>query len=134
MSASLSQSSIFMSVEDHEQISALLERHASEVSPERSLIEWKLSQAIQLKRSYMFPDVVSIDSRVNFISLREDLEFWVRLSCPGEHEDKARLSVLSPVGAALIGLSRGQEFHWCGPSGKQSGLRVIEVVQSPCNI
>jgi regulator of nucleoside diphosphate kinase len=43
--------------------------------------------------------------------------------------DRNRLSVLTPVGAALIGLARGQSIAWVSPQGQTRQLEVIDVVQ-----
>ncbi len=131
MRTSITQRSIFMSIDDHEKISALLDKHALPASPERQLLEWKLNEAIQLKRAYLFADVVSVESQVNFLSLRDGLEYWVKIDYPEEKKEEGTVSLFSPIGAALIGLSKGQEFHWCGPSGRRSGVKVIEVLQTP---
>jgi regulator of nucleoside diphosphate kinase len=120
-----------MSIDDHEKISALLDKHAMPASPERQLLEWKLNEAIQLKRAYLFADVVSAESQVNFLSLRDGLEYWVKIDYPDEKKEEGTVSLFSPIGAALIGLSKGQEFHWCGQSGRRSGVKVIEVLQTP---
>jgi regulator of nucleoside diphosphate kinase len=42
-----------------------------------------------------------------------------------------RLSILAPVGAALLGLSVGDELTWPGPGGKTMTVRVQEVVYQP---
>jgi regulator of nucleoside diphosphate kinase len=38
-----------------------------------------------------------------------------------------RISVLTPVGAALIGLSPGQAMEWLGNDGKKRFLTVLAV-------
>jgi regulator of nucleoside diphosphate kinase len=38
-----------------------------------------------------------------------------------------RLSVLTPAGAALIGLSAGDAFHWTGDDGRSRGVEVLAV-------
>ena len=38
-----------------------------------------------------------------------------------------RISVLAPVGAALIGLSRGQSIEFQTPGGKRRSLTIIDV-------
>jgi regulator of nucleoside diphosphate kinase len=40
-----------------------------------------------------------------------------------------KISVLSPVGAALIGLRVGGEIDWPMPNGKLAHLEVMEVIQ-----
>ena len=42
-----------------------------------------------------------------------------------------RVSVLAPVGSALLGLSVGQAIDWQAPGGRALRLRVTEVVAAP---
>ena len=39
----------------------------------------------------------------------------------------ARVSVMTPIGAALIGLSEGQAISWTARDGRRHELRVVEV-------
>jgi len=45
--------------------------------------------------------------------------------------DDARLSILTPVGAALIGLSEGQSIDWRTRSGEERRLTVLQVTTHP---
>lgn len=45
--------------------------------------------------------------------------------------DEARMSILTPVGAALIGLSEGQSIDWQTRSGEERRLTVLKVVAHP---
>ena len=42
-----------------------------------------------------------------------------------------RLSILSPIGTALIGLSEGQVMHWTDRNGQSRWLKVLEVDNQP---
>jgi regulator of nucleoside diphosphate kinase len=49
---------------------------------------------------------------------------------PGEADiEAARISVATPVGAALIGLSVGQSIAWVGTDGRARQLEVLAVEQ-----
>lgn len=43
---------------------------------------------------------------------------------------QGRLSVLSPAGAALIGLEAGAVLGWAEPDGRRHAFEVLEVVRS----
>jgi regulator of nucleoside diphosphate kinase len=45
--------------------------------------------------------------------------------------DERRVSVLAPIGAALIGLSVGQRIDWQIVDGRVRRLSVLEVSQAP---
>lgn len=54
----------------------------------------------------------------------------VKLVFPGEADiSQDRISVLTPIGVALIGLAAGQSITWTARDGKQHKLTVITVEQ-----
>lgn len=74
------------------------------------------------------PGLVKMGSRVTF---RDDVTSQVRavtLVYPGEADvSQGRISVLTPVGAALIGLSVSQSIEWETQSGERRSLTVLAV-------
>lgn len=73
-------------------------------------------------------DFVRMGSTVSF---RDDGTGQIRevtLTYPDRADIAAnRVSVLTPIGAALIGLSKGQTIDWQNPAGEWRALTVIEV-------
>lgn len=47
--------------------------------------------------------------------------------------DETRMSILTPVGAALIGLSEGQSIDWHTRSGEERRLTVLKVIAHPAD-
>jgi regulator of nucleoside diphosphate kinase len=47
------------------------------------------------------------------------------------HGEDDRLSILTPVGAALIGLSEGQSIDWHTRSGEERRLTILKVAAAP---
>jgi len=76
-------------------------------------------------------DFARIGSRVTF---RDDATGQVRevtLTYPAEADiAAARVSVLTPIGAALIGMSKDQTIGWQTPAGEWRPLTVLSV-QAP---
>lgn len=70
-------------------------------------------------------DLVRMGCRVTIRDKNSDEVFSVRLVYPTEAAKPDRVSVASGLGAALIGLPRGEEFHWTSADGRR---RVIEIV------
>ena len=88
----------------------------------------KLSAAKLVPPARLPADVVTIGSLVEY---RDDLTgrtMRVRLVWP-EHADisRGRVSVLTPVGVALLGLSAGGGFRWTARGGEERALTVIQV-------
>ena len=87
----------------------------------------------ELERFSIVPDhsdrrlkFVRLGSKVTYRDLALGKDRTVRVGLPGEADvDENRISVLAPVGAALIGLAVGDVFRWTGPDEK---LREIEVL------
>jgi len=46
-------------------------------------------------------------------------------------DSSTQLSVLAPVGAALIGLRTGDTIHWELPGGTATHLEVLELIWQP---
>jgi regulator of nucleoside diphosphate kinase len=74
-------------------------------------------------------DVVRMGSFVTFDSDSAQHR-RVQLVYPGEADiEQGRISVLTPIGAALIGLSAGQSIAWTARDGKKHVLTVMAVEQ-----
>jgi regulator of nucleoside diphosphate kinase len=67
----------------------------------------------------------------SLVSFRDDTTGQVReviLTYPDRADIAAgRVSVLTPIGAALIGLSNGQTINWQAPAGDWRPLTVLSV-------
>ncbi|WP_028032044.1 nucleoside diphosphate kinase regulator [Chelativorans sp. J32] len=74
-------------------------------------------------------DVVQMGSTVEFQSDNAQ-QRRVTLVFPGEADiAQNRISILTPIGAALIGLSPGQSITWTARDGRQHELTVVRVEQ-----
>lgn len=75
-------------------------------------------------------DVVTMRSRVVFLDEDSGEEHAVELVYPSAADmELGRVSVLTPVGAALIGLRRGSAIDWPNRLGALRRLTIVEVVQ-----
>ena len=73
------------------------------------------------------PSNVQMGSTVTFIT-DDGSEKTVTLVFPGlANISQGRISILTPVGTALIGLSEGQSITWATRDGRERSLTVIEV-------
>ena len=72
-------------------------------------------------------DVVRMGSTVTFKSDDGNTRTF-KLVYPAEESlDEHRISVMTPVGAALIGLAEGQSISWTARDGKDHRLTVTQV-------
>lgn len=95
-------------------------------------LEAELERAVVVPSDEIPEDVVTIGSRVIFVDETTGKQRYVRIVDP-MCADGARLeiSVLAPVGAALLGLPVGGSIDWQFPDGKSRRLRVKELIYQP---
>jgi len=84
------------------------------------------------KESTLPADLVTMGSRVEYREQGRDSSEIVTLAYPGERElyDDA-ISVLTPIGAALLGLQAGQSICFAGPDGRPVTIRIMRVIYQP---
>ncbi|MTH44866.1 nucleoside diphosphate kinase regulator [Intestinirhabdus alba] len=117
---------------DAERIDRLLEQPAWADTPVAAALNAELDRAQMCAPQAMPHDVVTMNSRVKFRNL-SDGEVRVRtLVYPAAMTDSsAQLSVMAPVGAALLGLRVGDAIHWQLPGGVSTDLEVLELEYQP---
>ena len=73
-----------------------------------------------------------MNSRVVYSDETAGVQRVVSIVYPREADaSKGKVSVLSPIGTALLGLSVGQVIAWDFPDGSRRRLRVDELVHQP---
>jgi regulator of nucleoside diphosphate kinase len=97
--------------------------------PDQRLLKRKLQQARVVSADRVPPDIVTMRSRVRFDD--GGVERHAKLVYPDEADGRGRISVLSPLGAALLGLAAGQEIEARLPASAPRRIRVEEVVSQP---
>lgn len=91
----------------------------------------KLTAARLVEHARLPPGVVTIGSEVLYHDHHAARDLRVRLSWP-EHADisQGSVSVLTPVGVALLGLKAGDRFQWTTRAGAERGLTILQVAPS----
>ena len=75
-------------------------------------------------------DVVAIGSEVEFLDTTTGKQRRVQLVWPSQADiEEGRISVMTPVGAGLIGMRVGQEISWPRPDGRARVLKILKVKQ-----
>ena len=90
----------------------------------------EIDRAAICDRADIPPDVVTMGSSVTFLDEKSGAERTVRLVYPADADIAAgRVSILTPVGAGLIGLSVGQSINWPDRGGIEHRLTIVAVEQ-----
>ena len=89
----------------------------------------ELERAIVVPADALPAGVVSMYSQVRYRDEHAGVSRQIQIVLP-EDADVAqdKVSVLAPVGAALLGLETGQVIDWRFPAGEMRRLRVEEVL------
>jgi regulator of nucleoside diphosphate kinase len=76
-----------------------------------------------------FPgDVVRLNSKVKIKAEKKDELMELMIVTPDKADIKERkISIMAPIGTALIGFRRGQKIKWRAPSGKKT-FTIMEVI------
>lgn len=115
---------------DSERLWRLAESFADRIPAVAEELLAELERAKVVEDGRLGPDVVRMGSSLRFTSdLGEDRN--VTLVFPGEADiAEGKVSVLTPIGVALIGLSAGQSIDWTARDGRVHRL-TVETVQPP---
>jgi regulator of nucleoside diphosphate kinase len=124
------RTSIYLTSQDAERLERLL---ASTPKSEnvRALGE-ELESAVIVEPLKIPRDVVTMNSQVHFRDEESDQEQAVTIVYPHAAEPlQGRVSVLAPVGSALLGLSVGDVIEWPVPRGRTRRLRITSIAYQP---
>jgi len=92
----------------------------------------ELERAIVVSSAAVPPDVATMHSRVRYMDEDDGVSRTVALVYPTEADaTKGKVSVLAPVGTALLGLAEGQSIEWDFPGGSRRRLTLEKVLFQP---
>ncbi|KIP86808.1 nucleoside diphosphate kinase regulator [Stenotrophomonas sp. CFBP8980] len=120
--------SITVSSHDLARLEALLDSPAASALPAAAALSDELTRATVLTPAEMPAGIVKMHSRVECEDATTGDKHVLTLVYPREaNVDEHKVSVLAPVGTALLGLSIGQSIDWDAPGGRKLKLRVTAV-------
>lgn len=95
-------------------------------------LESELVRANVVPREKIPDDVVTMNSKVVFENETTRERREITLVYPGSADiDAGRISVLVPIGTALLGLRVGQSIDWELPGGEKQRYRIVDVPFQP---
>jgi len=116
---------------DFDRLEAILDALPVETFPGKTELRGELDRAEVVEPQDVPPDVVTMNSKVRFV-LESGEEFCLTLVYPQDIDGSTeRISILAPVGSALLGLSAGAQIEWPRPGGGVMKVRLVEVVYQP---
>jgi regulator of nucleoside diphosphate kinase len=124
---------IYLLQPDLDRLTDLLEAYAVGAGGRRfEQLEGELTRAKVVPPDQIPQDIVTMNSRVLFEDEKTGERREVTLVYPKDADiDAGKISVLVPVGSALLGLRVGQSIDWMLPNGEKRRYRVIAVPHQP---
>lgn len=126
--------SIYITEQDHERLSSLIEsnREGSAADMEYLLtLEDELDRAEIVDPKEIPADVITMRSQVRLRDLVSGEANIYSLVFPTEaNVSEGKISILAPIGTAILGYKRGDTIVWPVPSGLRR-IKVDEVLYQP---
>lgn len=124
---------ILVTTRNMQRLLSLLDSTASSRNREAAEnLESELAAAVVVAPEQIPPTVVTMGSTVRFRDEETGQTREVTLVYPQEaNAQEGKVSILAPVGAALIGLSVGESVAWPLPGGRRKRFRLEAILYQP---
>jgi regulator of nucleoside diphosphate kinase len=125
------QPGIYITATDHDRLSTMA-GGSSRTSAGGALLRDKLDHAVVLAAGEPPRRVAKLESVVRYQDDGTGKTRTVQLVLPGAADiDENRISVFTPVGAALLGVAIGQTFAWEADDGSARSVTILELEDRP---
>ena len=126
--------SIYITEPDHQRLSGLIETTRERNGVDREYLnnlEAELDRADIVDPKDISADVITMRSKVRLKDLVTGEANTYSLVFPTEADfSEGKISILAPIGTAILGYKRGDTIEWPVPSGVRR-LRVDEILYQP---
>ncbi len=125
---------IYVTENDMRKLRALIQSSRdSRKTNEKSLqiLEAELNKAKVVKSEVIPSDVITMHSEVQLLDIDTGEETTYRIVYPNQADiDKGNVSILAPIGTALLGYSVGDIIEWSVPAGTAK-WKVMKISYQP---
>jgi regulator of nucleoside diphosphate kinase len=123
---------IFIADDDRTRLTEMLRRGIGGPQAQYlSALAGEICRARVVPRIEIPPDVVTMNSTVRLLDLETGEDETYTLTYPEESDiEENKISILAPIGTALLGYRAGDEVEWLVPAGVRR-FRVEEVLYQP---
>lgn len=90
-------------------------------------LAYEINRAVVVKKDAFPPHTVKLNSKVSVLDLDSNRLMEFRIVMPESADMRQdKISVLTPMGTALIGFRKGEEVRWKVPAGWKM-FRILDV-------
>lgn len=100
-------------------------------SPAAEALEQELARATVVGHQEIPAGIVTMNSRAHCREEASGKDYTLTVVYPQDAGKEGTVSVLAPIGTALLGLSVGQQIDWQTPAGKVIKLTLLNVEYQP---
>ena len=127
-----SQPDIIISELDYSRIGNLLRATAGIATNIKSALLTELERAELVAPEQIPANVVTMNSQVKFSVISTGVTFTLKLVYPKDMDDSGNtISILAPVGSAMLGLKEGDEIDWQDGQGGMLQVRIETIEYQP---
>ncbi len=127
----MKQREIYITEHDMKRLRALIEIYNGKDRPYIELLEEELERAKVVDPKSIPNDVVTMNSVVRIKDLDTNEEKTFTLVFPGKRGvTENALSILAPIGTALLGYREGDIVEWEVPAGMKR-FQIMEIIYQP---
>lgn len=102
-----------------------------EERPELEDLEHEIERGAEVRPQEVPPDVVTMNSSVRVTDLESGVASVYTIVFPADADyEKGKISILAPLGTALLGYRTGDVVNWAMPRGVRQ-LRIDEILYQP---
>ena len=125
---------IYITNFDRERLYSIINNHRSaspKLKAQIERLEAELEKAVVVEPKNIPADVVTMNTKLRLRDEQSGEERILSLVFPSDADlEKNRISVLAPIGTALLGYRVGDIIDWEVPSGTKT-FRIIETIYQP---
>ncbi len=127
-----SRPEIILSSLDLDRLYALIDTLPQSDLPGIEELEQELSRAKVVEPTEVPDNIVTMNSTVRFFVETTQKEFELTLVYPKDIDANGKcISILAPVGSAMLGLAIGNQIEWPKPGGGVLKVKISEILYQP---
>jgi regulator of nucleoside diphosphate kinase len=127
----MNRKKIIVNSRDYAKLTGIISSKPGSSEAEYRELNEELRNAVLVEPEKMPPDVITMNSKVRFKDIEESEDYIFSLVYPEEADtSKGKLSILAPIGTALLGYRVGDKVKWKVPAGEKTFL-VEEILYQP---
>ncbi len=120
---------IYLTDQDFQRLQILVSEADGAVA---EALDEELARANVVAQKDIPRDVVTMNSKIEYIDVKTGDKNIVSLVYPQDANfEEGKISVLAPIGAALLGLKVGESIDWKLPSGQVKQVKVEQILFQP---